>query len=171
MQHYPTLLVELDPYTPPERPVTRSALTSEGIEMASTVEPGDFLAVEIDNLQTPWMMFKAITKVEKYAGPEKKFWMGKVLIDDDLLWAYKMEGVGNTFTLTSEKSPIFVEDVRAVKVKMTAVITRTSNRNTADRRTLERFHLSSNDKARICASMPLDLDITTKTGLRATYYA
>ena len=28
---------------------------------------------------------------------------------------------GNTFTLTAEKSPIFVEDVRAVKLKMAAV--------------------------------------------------
>ena len=96
-----------------------------------------------------------------------------MLAGDSLLWAHKMEGVGNTFTLTAEKSPVFVEDVRAVKLKMAAVNTRTSTRNSADRRTLERFQLSSNDKARICASMhmPMDLDVTTKAGLRATYYA
>ena len=90
---------------------------------------------------------------------------------DSLLCEHKIEGVGNTFTPPAEKSPTFVEDVRAVKLKMAAVNTRTSTRNSADRRTLERFHLSSNDKARICASMPLDLNATTKTGLRATYYA
>ena len=86
-----------------------------------------------------------------------------------------MEGLGNTCTLTAENSPIaiFVEDVRAVKVKMAAVNTRTSTQNSAGRRTLESFHLSSNYKARICASMQLctlDLDATTKTGLRAMYY-
>ena len=121
MEHFPALLVELDPYTPPERPLTRSALSAEGIALANTVEPGDFLAVEIDSLQTPWMMFRATSKVETYPGPEQKYWMGKVLAGDSLLWAHKMEGVGNTFTLTAEKSPIFVEDVRAVKLKMAAV--------------------------------------------------
>jgi len=105
MEHFPALLVELDPYTPPERPLTRSALSAEGIALANTVEPGDFLAVEIDSLQTPWMMFRATSKVETYPGPEQKYWMGKVLAGDSLLWAHKMEGVGNTSTLTAERSP------------------------------------------------------------------
>ena len=172
MQHFPAELVELDPYTPPERPVTRSALTSEGIALSQTVQPDDFIAVEIDDLQTPWMLFRAIGKAEMYTGPEERWWMGKIMPGDELLWGYKMAGVGSTFTLTAEKSPIFIEDVRAAKLALKEINTRTSTRSTrGDQRSLQRFTLSSNDKAKICSAMPLDLDVRTKTGLRATYYA
>ena len=59
MEQFPAVIVELDPYTPPERPLvlTRSALSAEGIALANTVEPGEFLAVEIDSIHTPWMLF------------------------------------------------------------------------------------------------------------------
>ena len=64
--------------------------------------------------------------------------MGKIMPGDELLWGYKMAGVGSTFTLTAEKSPIFIEDVRAAKLALKEINTTTSIRSTrGDQRSLQ----------------------------------
>lgn len=172
MEAFPAELVELDPYTMPERPVTRSALSSEGMVMARTADVHDFVAVEIDSLQEPWMIGQCTSKVLMYEGEEKYTWMGKIIPGDEILWAHKLEGTGNTFTLTDKLVPVFVEDVRHVKFEMRPIITRQqSTRSTrTDKRNLKRFELSRNDKSVITQSMPLDVDVASKSQLRKTFF-
>lgn len=169
MDAFPSELVELDPYTPPERPLTRSALSEQGITLSATVEVGDFIAVEVDSLQEPWLIGKATTVAFTYEGEEKHEWMGRIISGDRLVHVHKLEGTGKTFTLTAKNFHIFIEDIRVVKLKLREIATRTSTRNTTAT-PLKRFELSSNDKANIVASLPLDLDVRTRTGQRNSFY-
>jgi hypothetical protein len=171
MQHYPSELVELKPFTTPSRALTRSQLSKEGEEMSETVAEGDYICVEVDSLQEPWMI--ARVRRAAYSWPEsvgsQYHWMGKVIPNDRVLWVQKLEGSGNVFTITEKEFPVFVEDVRSVKLKMTAVKTRKSSR--LQGKPLERLELCSNDKAGIIASMPLTLDVSTKGKIRETFFA
>ena len=171
MQHYPSELVELKPFTTPSRSLTRSQLSKEGEEMSETVAEGDYICVEVDSLQEPWMI--ARVRRAAYSWPEsvgsQYHWMGKVIPNDRVLWVQKLEGSGNVFTITEKEFPVFVEDVRSVKLKMTAVKTRKSSR--LQGKPLERLELCSNDKAGIIASMPLTLDVSTKGKIRETFFA
>lgn len=56
MQECPSQFVELKPLTTPERALTRSQLTAEGIEVGKALQVGDFVCVEVDSLQEPWMI-------------------------------------------------------------------------------------------------------------------
>ena len=169
MQHYPSRLEELRPLTVPERAVTRSQLTEEGIEMGSKVVEDDFICIEVDDLQEPWMIGRARGAAEIW--PESKgeqyHWMGKVVPGDVVVWVQKLEGVGNTFTLTSKEFPIFVEDIRLVQFKMERVQTRSSNRSATQ---IQRYKIDSNTKAKIIGSMPMTCDRETKGKVRATFH-
>jgi hypothetical protein len=158
MKQYPSMLVELKPLTTPERALTRSKLSEEGITMGREVMEGDYVCVEVDNLQEPWMVGRVRTSCEVW--PESKgrqyLWMGWVVPGDEVVWVQKLEGVGNTFTLTSKEFPVFIEDIRLMKFKMEKIQTRASSRFNI--RGLERFKMCAQTKATIIGSMPMALD-------------
>lgn len=70
MKQYPSMLVELKPLTTPERALTRSKLSEEGVTMGREVMEGDYVCVEVDNLQEPWMIGRVRTSCEVW--PESK---------------------------------------------------------------------------------------------------
>jgi hypothetical protein len=65
MQQYGSRLEELRPFTVPPRAVTRSQLSEEGKSMSEAAELGDFICVEIDDLQEPWMIGRVKKHVEE----------------------------------------------------------------------------------------------------------
>jgi hypothetical protein len=140
--------------------------------MSETAEPGDFICVEIDDLQEPWMIGRVKKHVEEWSESmgEQYHYMGKVIPGDKVVWVQKLEGCGNVFTVTEKEFPVFVEDVRMVKFRMDVVKTRTSGRGQSNRRVLERFQIPSDVKATIIASMPMTLDVHTKASVRETYF-
>jgi hypothetical protein len=168
MQPYPATLVELKPLSAPTRALTRSQLSIEGISMAATVQPGDFICVEVDNLQEPWMIGRCVTGKLVWDQPAQYHWMGRIEPGDEYIWVVKLEGAGNTFTVTNKELPIFIEDVRLARFAMQPVKARVSARSS--RAQVERFVLSSTTKAQIVGSMPLTLDAETKSHVRATFY-
>jgi len=167
MKQYASKIVQLKPLTAPARALTRSILSEEGKQMATTVSPGDFICCEIDSVQEPWMIGLAETAVIKYDGPEQRTWMGNLLPGDLIIWAMKLEGSGNCFGATEKRVPVFIEDIRLVKFHMKKLATRTSSRaGRADVRVFARYELGSNDKASILGSMPVVLDRTTRHASR-----
>jgi hypothetical protein len=170
MQEYPSELAELKPLTVPERAVTRSQLTEEGIAMGRAASVDDFMCVEVDSLQEPWMICKVRSACETWDKTNQYLWMGWVQLGDEVIWVQKLEGIGNTFTLTDKEFPVFIEDIRLSKFKMERVKTRVSQR-ASHARGIERFQLPSITKASIVGSMPMTLDRHTKTHVRATYHS
>ena len=108
MADYLSKVVQLNPLTVPERAVTRSTLSEEGINLSNKVVPGDFICCEIDSKQEPWMIGLAETAVINHDGPDQNTWMGKIMRGDSIIWAVKLEGSGNVFGETEKRVPIFV---------------------------------------------------------------
>jgi len=140
MLNYPSRILELKPVTTPQRSLTRSKLSEEGMTMAATVVPGDFVCCEIDSQQEPWMIGLAETGLIKYEGGEQITWMGRIMAGDLLIWATKLEGSGNIFGATEKRVPIFAEDIRLIKFPMKQLETRTSSRvGRGDKRVFARY--------------------------------
>ena len=169
MVDYKSKLVELKPLTTPERALTRSRLSEEGVEMGRVAEIGDHVCVEVDSLQEPWMIGKVRSACGVWAKEDQYLWMGWVTKGDEVLWVQKLEGVGSTFTLTDKEFPVFVEDIRLSKFKMERMKTRASQR-ASHAKGIERFQLPSITKASIIGSMPMTLDKETKSHVRTTYH-
>ena len=170
MAHYPSQLVELQALSTTDRPLTRSALATEGKAMAETVEPGDFICVEIDSMQEPWMIGRVTSRAGDWpeSSGEQYLWMGEVVPGDRVIWVEKLEGVGNTFTMTSKAFPVFVEDVRMVKLAMKEPDNSGNNRTL--RCTKTKHVIDAQQKAQIIASMPMVLDSHTKCNSRDTFH-
>jgi hypothetical protein len=94
---------------------------------------------------------------------ENFYWMGRVVPGDRVVWVEKLEGDTKVMTVTTKRFPVFVEDIRASKIKLKPVATRVSARQqSAGNHSLERFELSEKDKAYTLTRLPFVFDVPTR---------
>jgi hypothetical protein len=55
---------------------TRQALAKEGLELARAAQPGDFVGVEVDSVQEPYMIGQITSKLQVWSGPTDRQFMG-----------------------------------------------------------------------------------------------
>ena len=55
---------------------TRQALAKEGLKLARAAQPGDFVGVEVDSVQEPYMIGQITSKLQVWSGPTDRQFMG-----------------------------------------------------------------------------------------------
>ena len=158
----PVKLVEITCKAAVERPLTRSMLASEGIELSNGVEKGDFICIELDSLQEPYIICRALGGVEAWPAEKDNqyHWMGYCRTGDKVIWVEKLEGHGNLYKVMDNwRFPIFLEDVRLTKFDLKPRETRLSSRQqAAGVKAIERFDMSAELRVEILSRMPLECD-------------
>ena len=128
------------------------------------LEEGDFITVELDSLQEPWMVGRCLGATLEWpaAQGEQYHWMGTVVPGDRVVWVEKLEGDTKVLTITTKRFPVFVEDIRSAKFKMEPISTRVSARQSSHGQQLvKRFQLAEQDKAYVISRLPFVLDVPT----------
>ena len=81
-------------------PETRNALKKRGAEISEAVRDGDIIAVEVDDVNEPWMLGRAVIKdracgprVAAEHKPESETWMGKIEPGDHIIDVIKLEPI------------------------------------------------------------------------------
>jgi hypothetical protein len=158
----PVKLVEITCKAAVERPLTRSMLASEGIELSNGVEKGDFICIELDSLHEPYIICRALGGVEAWPAEKDNqyHWMGYCRTGDKVIWVEKLEGHGNLYKVMDNwRFPIFLEDVRLTKFDLKPRETRLSSRQqAAGVKAIERFDMSAELRVEILSRMPLECD-------------
>ena len=111
----------------------RSAPAKQGAALApaATLEVGDIVAVELDDVQMPWVLVEVLVGRHEHTAGDHQCWMGLIKNGDQVLIARRLEPThagALMFVTTDKETHVFEEDVR-LKVKLELVETRTSGRN------------------------------------------
>ena len=158
-------MIELRTCSDPDPPLTRSSLASHGIQLSADLEEGDFITVEVDSLQEPWMVGRCLGAAFEWTEVQgdQYYWMGRVVPGDRVVWVEKLEGDSKVLTVTLKRFPVFVQDIRSAKFTMEQITTRVSARQASlGQRPLERFKLNDKDKAYVLTRLPFVLDVPTR---------
>lgn len=133
------VLREVKKLTDASVPETRDQLKKDGRKMAATVKDGDIIAVEVDDVNEPWILGRAVIK-GRAKGPRKAKskvdevdnWMGKIKKGDLVIDVIKLEPIapGCRFfqypdqTRMSAKAfkakhfAVFEEDIRRIDIDL-----------------------------------------------------
>jgi len=120
-------------------PETRNALRKRGVEISQNVKDGDIIAVEVDDVNEPWMLGRVVIKDRREGPrtaaehkPESENWMGKIERGDPVIDVVKLEPIcpGSRSFQYPDKTrlkkeaydqkhfAVFVEDVRLVGIEL-----------------------------------------------------
>jgi hypothetical protein len=92
--------------------LTRSALEREGEEMAATILADEFIAIEVDSMQEPYVIGRALGQVQVYTGPRKREFMGWLEKGDKVIRIEAYRGLGPILTPTGREFVCYHGDVR-----------------------------------------------------------
>lgn len=135
-----------------EVPLLRSAPALVGSALAQTLQVGDFVAIELDDVQVPWILAEVTVALHEHSGGQVESWMGSIKDHDKVLIARRCEPVGPgslMYVVTDKETHVFDCDVR-YKPVLSLVETRSSGRAAASgHRPVQRYVLSEADRHRI----------------------
>jgi hypothetical protein len=113
-------------------PMTRNALCQRGIQLAGGLEgalqDGDIIAVYVEDSTEPMMLGKIVRTQYTITEANAEYtWMGQMKVGDEVIQVHKLEPMANGIASRYWKLkdgpasvfPIWVEDIRAVKIKLT----------------------------------------------------
>ena len=127
-------------------PLTRSSVAINGRTQAEKVEIGMIFSVELDDMQEPWMLARAISPLHKYEGPNKSTWMGEIRPGDMIINVVKLDPISagsSTFTDQAiNEMPVFDTDVRLLHLKLAEVEVRATRHKPSHKR----YTLSAADR-------------------------
>ena len=138
-------------------PLTRSEPALKGAALAAKVQVGDFIAVELDDVQVPWILCQVLQTRHEYLGEDTDGWMGRLKKHDTILFCRRLEPTrpgSFMYNLTDLDTHVWDCDVRKV-VKLAPVETRPSSRSSCP---VKRFTLHAEEKVVIdglCAATEL----------------
>ena len=75
-----------------EVPLTRQALAREGVALAASLEPGDFVGVEVDSVQEPYLIGEVVQPLTVWSGPEERTFMGRMTEGDQVVQVRRFMG-------------------------------------------------------------------------------
>ena len=135
------------------------------MELSRTVLVDDIVAVYLEDVAEPWMLGKVLKERYKITEGDSVYtWMGQMVVGDDVILVQKLEPTAgglssSTFMLTDKIFPCWVEDIRAVKIKLKAS---SNERRSARLQTSHptnpmdvRQEISAGERERILVTLPL----------------
>jgi hypothetical protein len=137
--------------------LTRSALEREGDEMDATVLADEFIAVEVDSLQEPYVIGRALGQVQVYTGPRKREFMGWLEEGDKVIRIEAYRGLGPILTPTGREFFCYHGDVRVAQLAVEPIETRASRRAAAVVGAAQTFRLADGERAKIVKRLPLEV--------------
>ena len=103
--------------------LTRSALEREGEAMTATVLADEFIAVEVDSLQEPYVIGRALGQVQVYTGPRKREFMGWLEEGDKVIRNEAYRGLGPILTPTGREFFCYHGDMRVAQLAVESIET------------------------------------------------
>ena len=138
-----------------EVPLTRQALAREGLALAASLEPADFVGVEVDSVQEPYLIGEVVQPLTVWSGPEEWTFMGRMTEGDQVVQVWRFRGAANVLTPTACTGiPVFAEDIRVAKLLVRPLETRVSSRASAGAARQQKYELESGERAKIVARLP-----------------
>ena len=148
-----------------EVPLTRSAPAINGAALAQTLEPGDFVAIELDDVQIPWVLAEVLVSRHEHTTGDFECWMGLVKNHDQVLVVRRLEPAqpgSLMFKVTHKETHVSEKDLR-LKASLGLVETRTSSRTTANvAPTTKRYTLQQAKKIQIDESCAVEFETKQK---------
>lgn len=148
-----------------EMPLTRSAPAVDGAALAQTLTVGDFIAIELDDTQVPWVLAEILVVQHEHTTGDFSCWMGLVENHDQVLIVRRLEPTqpgSLMFKVTDKETHVFEEDVR-LKVDLELVETRTSTRTIADAApTTKRYILKQSKKTQLDETCAVEFETKQK---------
>ena len=115
-------------------PMTRNALCQRGVNLATGLEGelqvGDIIAVYVEDSTEPMMLGQIIQLQHTITNEDAVYsWMGQMEVGDEVISVHKLDptanGIASRFwqlrdpARDASQFPIWIEDIRAVKIKLT----------------------------------------------------
>merc|ERR1740117_1038195 len=164
-----TVSIEKDGVAEHIVPMTRNFLCQRGIELSNLVEIGDIIAVYLEDMSEPWMLGKVLKANYKVTTEDAVYtWMGQMEVDDQVLLVQKLEptsgGLASSFfRLTDKIFPCWLEDVRAIKIKLKASSSERRSGRIAEMQPTNpqdiRMEISPTERERILVTLPLIMSL------------
>ena len=135
-----------------EVPLLRSAPARSGAQLAPTLKVGDFVAIELDDVQVPWILGEVIVALHTHDSGDLETWMGSIKNGDKVLVVRRLEPVrpgSLMYMVTDKETHVFDTDVR-LNTPLELVETRASKRNNANSSGVKRYTL------KVCAKLQID---------------
>ena len=137
-------------------PYLRSAPALRGADLATLAKVDSFIAIELDDVQIPWVIAQVLLESHSHSSGEQECWMGKVKNGDQVLYVRLFQPTraeSMIYTAREIETFVFVEDLRLI-LSMALLETRASCRN--QNLQLKRYTLAQKDKFRIDETCVVD---------------
>ena len=150
-------------------PITRNALCRRGVALAAGLEGelqvGDVIAVYVEDVSEQMMLGKILKTQYTVTEADAEYtWMGQMLVGDQVLLVHKFDPTGNGIASRYWKLregaasifPIWVEDIRAVKIKLTQQEVRRGRSAHSSANPIDaRWEISTEERERFIVTLPL----------------